>query len=492
MNIADTIAVQATKRPRHVAIEDGTRLITYAELDAQVDHVAANLQAAKVNPGDIVAVLAADSANHLMTVCALARIGACTFAITPWLPQAEITKQLTSSNPAVAIIDEDSSKVGKLRSLVLDDICQPSPGPGQRFEANAEHPLILSQTSGTTGQPKSFLRSHGQMQERFVRYIRGLGWAPEDRYLALMSMSFDMGRTICLGMLTVGATVILNRATSRDAVAALVRDKGITFLHVTPMHLSGFLTLEDTPAPMFPKLRAIFVGTAPMTDTQRHRARQQITANIVVTFGCNEVGLISTLTPAEQDAQPDAVGRIIEGVEAEIVDDQDAPLPPGALGLVRFRVAMPPASYLSDPKISAKSFRDGWFYPGDVAALNAEGFLFYKGRADDVINNAGAKFYPIEVENALLQHPEVIEAAALGWPHQRIGEVAVAVVATRVPVDAETLVRFCAERIAGFKVPQMILFLPELPKAGQGKIQRAELKPLIEQEVMRIRDQGQS
>ena len=368
MNVADAIAAQSIKRPQHTAIEDGTRRITYGELDALVSHAAANLRAAQVDPGDIVTLFAADSANHLIALCALARIGACAFALNPRLPQAEIAQRLAGMTPALAIVDDGHSKAEDMRYLALADICRPGSGRGERYEASAEHPLVLSQTSGSTGKPKSFVRSHGEMLERYERYIRSLGWVPEDRYLALMSLSFDMGRTLCLGMLKVGATVIFNRSGSPEAMAALVRDQGITFLHVTPLHLGQFLALKDQPTPMFPMLRALFVGTAASTDTQRRRARRHITANIVVTFGCNEVGLVSTLTPAEQDAYPGAVGRIIEGVEAEIVDDQDALLPPDTLGLARFRVANPPTHYLGDPEASAASFRDGWFYPGDVYA----------------------------------------------------------------------------------------------------------------------------
>ncbi len=490
MNIADAITEQATKRPEHVAIEDGKRRVTYADFDARVDNAAGNLQAAQVAPGETVVIFAGDSADHLTVICALARVGVCIFAISPRLPPAEIALRMEGVNPVLAITDDGPAPVDELPCLTFAGICRPAPRPGERFEAGVDHPLILSQSSGTTGRPKSFVRSHGQLQERFVRYSRGLGWSADDRYLAVMSMAFDMGRTICLGMLSVGATVVIKRAGSPGEMATQVRDKAITFLHITPMHLQGLSSLSGQPTPLLPDLRAIFVGAAPVTNAQRQLARQRIAPNIVETFGTNEVGLISTLPPAEQDTHPDAVGRIIEGVEAEIVDEQDTPLPPDSLGLLRFRVAMPPTSYLNDPEASAIAFRHGWFYPGDVAILSADGYFFLKGRADDVINNAGAKFYPIEVETALKEHPEVIEAAAMGWPHARVGEVVVAVVATQAPVEVETLQNFCKTRLAGFKVPQLILFLPELPKSDQGKVRKAELKDLIEQEVVRQRDAG--
>ena len=221
------------------------------------------------------------------------------------------------------------------------------------------------------------------------------------------------------------------------------------------------------------------VGSAPVTSEQRLLARERLAANLIEVLGSNEAGHLASAHPADQDAYPEAVGRVAEGVDAEIVDAEDRPLPPGEVGLVRFRAPGIATDYLDNPEATARAFRDGWFYPGDLAALNAERYLFLKGRADDVINNAGAKFYPIEVENALLAHPEVEEAAAFAWPDERGGEVAVTVAVTRSPVERDDLSAFCAQRIARYKVPRMIMFAPEMPKNPAGKILKAELMEIF-------------
>lgn len=115
--------------------------------------------------------------------------------------------------------------------------------------------------------------------------------------------------------------------------------------------------------------------------------------------------------------------------------------------------------------------------------MNDEGYLFFKGRADDMITSGGVMFYPIEVENALLAHPDVVEAAAFGWPHKEQGEMAAAAVVTRSPVTAKELKQFCGRRIAGYKVPRTIMFMPNMPRNPMGKILKGDLKQVLRRKL---------
>lgn len=483
MNIADILAEHARNRADHPAIEDGERIVTYGELDSLVDAAAANLQAAGVEPGDIVAVLLEDSADHLIILCALARAGAVIFSLNSNASKVEIEKSLASVAVKAAITPGGRLSGEDVMWLRAEDICRPAAQPFDSKSAGDDDPVMLIQSSGTTGAPKSFVRSHADVTAWIERYARGHGWSADERCLSLTRMSFNVGRNISLGMLRLGATVVINRSRSYDELATLVRDKRISYLKLTPSHLIPLLDYAADRAPLFPGLRAMVVGSAPTTHAQRLLARERLTANFYEQLGSNEAGLLALALPADQDAYPDAVGRIVDGVEAQIVDNEDRPLPAGEVGQVRFRGAGYPTRYLDDPDTTARAFRGGWFYPGDLAALNEEGYLFFKGRADDVINNAGAKFYPIEVEVALMQHPEVSEAAVFGWPHGRFGEVAVACVVANPDISKKDLQTFCRQRIAGYKVPQIIEVMPELPRNAMGKISKIDLKDDIQRAV---------
>ncbi|MCZ6846295.1 MAG: class I adenylate-forming enzyme family protein [Alphaproteobacteria bacterium] len=484
MNIAEILSEHARDRARHPAIEDGERVVTYGLLDSLVDAAAANLHAAGIQPGDIVAVLLEDSADHLIILCALARAGAVIFSLNSNASKVELETSLASVAVKAVITSGQRLPHREVLWLTAPDICQPA---AQTFVGNSagdDDPVMLIQSSGTTGAPKTFLRSHADVVAWIERYAHGHGWRADERCLSLTRMSFNVGRNVSLGMLRLGATVVVNRSRTHDELAALVRDKRISYLKLTPVDLIPLLDYAADKAPLFPGLRAMVVGSAPTTHVQRLLARERLTANCYEQLGSNEAGLMALALPEDQDAYPDAVGRIVEGVEAQIVDDEDRPLPAGEVGQVRFRGAGYPTRYLDDAQATARAFRGGWFYPGDLAALNEEGYLFFKGRADDVINNGGAKFYPIEVEIALLAHPDVREAAVFGWPHTRFGEVAVACVVTNSRISIQDLQTFCKQRLAGYKVPEIIEVKGELPRNAMGKILKRELEDTIERTVV--------
>ena len=483
MNIADILTEHARDRAGHPAIEDGGRTVMFGELDDLVDTAAANIQAAGIEPGDIVAVLLGDSADHLIVLCALARVGAVIFSLNGAASHAELQQSLESVNIKAVVTAATKVPEGEFIRLRVKALCQPAVKPFDGPSAGDSDPVMLIQSSGTTGAPKSFLRSHDDVIAWVGRYAHGQSWTADDRCLSLTRMAFNVGRNISLGMLRLGATVVINRSRTHPELAALVGDKRISYLKLTPFHLIPLLDYAADKAPLFPNLRAMVVGSAPTTHAQRLLARERLTPNCFEQLGSNEAGLLALALPADQDVYPDAVGRIVEGVEAQIVDDKDQPVPIGEVGLVRFRGAGYPTRYLDDPVATVRAFRDGWFYPGDLAALNEEGYLFFKGRADDVINNAGAKFYPIEVEAALLAHPDVSEAAVFGWPHVQFGEAAVACIVAEPAPSADDLKMFCAQQIAGYKVPQIIHVMAKLPKNAMGKISKRDLKNTIQRIV---------
>lgn len=487
MNIADILVEHARARPAHPAIEDGKLTVAYAELGTRVDQAAANLQAAGIGPGDIVVVMLPDSADHLVILCALARAGAVMFSLDASMPPAEFERRLAGVPAKAVVAGARAPRGGAPLRLAVAQLCRRAAQPFAAVDAGDDDPLMLIQSSGTTGAPKSFLRSHAEMRVWIGRYARNQGWTPEERCLSLTQMSFNVGRNVSLGMLHLGATVVVNRARTLDELVTTVRGRRITYLKLTPAHLRPLLHHAGDREPLFPGLRAMVVGSAPTTHEQRVMARKRLTPNLVEQLGVNEAGLLAVAMPADQDAYPDAVGRVVDDVEAEVVDADHRPLPAGEVGLVRFRGPGLPSRYLDDPEATARAFRDGWFYPGDLAALNDEGYLFFKGRADDVINNQGAKFYPSEVENALLAHPQVAEAAVFGWPHTRYGEVAVAVVVTKDTVGEQDLVAFCGRRLARHKLPKIVMFVPEMPRNPMGKIVKTKLKEAVRRSLARRR-----
>lgn len=481
MTLGDRLLETARARGSHPAIEDGDNVLSYDGLAVEIETWSCRLHNAGLGAGSLVAVVMADSASHLIVLAALANSGAVIYSLSPSLPRAALERALAAQPVKALIADPDvplldgpprltPKKLARLRGAAVTPVA-----------VGQDDPLLLIQSSGTTGAPKFHLRSHAQFDEWVRRYARSQAWSDADRCLCLTPMSFNVGRSIGLGMLRIGATVVVRRVTEPAEIAAKVHKAGITYLKLTPSHVQSLLAMEPSAQPLFPDLRAMVTGSAPLARTQREEARRRLSPNLCEQLGTNEGGLMAFAWPADQDAYPDSVGRIVEGVEAQVVDLDGRVLATGEVGEIRFRGPGFASGYLDDPTASAKAFRDGWFYPGDLAALNDEGYIFFKGRADDVINNEGAKFYPSEVEAVLLEHPAVDEAAVVGQADAVHGEVAVALVVTNAPLGLEELAAFFRRRLATYKHPQGLAFVEALPRNPMGKVDKARIRDMVAQ-----------
>ncbi|MDP6708026.1 MAG: class I adenylate-forming enzyme family protein [Alphaproteobacteria bacterium] len=337
MNTTDRLKSHARDRADHPAIEEGQRTLTYRELDAAVDNAAANLQAAEIGVGDVVAVMLPDNTNHLIILCALARVGAVLLPFDVAMQPAAVAKRLAPYSAKAIVQTTPSGAIGGPVPLTVAALCQPATRSFVAPELGGDHPVALVQSSGTTGVPKTILRSHTEKQEWVSRIIPIQGWTQDERCLSLLPICFATGRNVCLAVLELGATLVIDHPGSCEALVATINEHRITYLRLTPPFLRPLLDYAADKAPLFPNLRGIGIGSAPVTASQRRAARESLNPNFIVFYGCNETGCLTTATPADQDAHPDAVGRLVPGVEAEILDSDDRPLGFGEVGLIRFR-----------------------------------------------------------------------------------------------------------------------------------------------------------
>jgi acyl-coenzyme A synthetase/AMP-(fatty) acid ligase len=481
--IVGNLGLHARNRPAHPAIEDGQRIISYGELDHLVGQAAANLRNKGVQVGDFVALMLGNSADHVIILCALARLGAVICSISPLQSRREVSDTLNFINASALIAPASIKPFSGVRMLADTDVLRPG---GEAIYENASFgnsPILLQQSSGATGRPKNALHDHQEFLHRFKRSAKMKKLTAAERFLCMAEMTFPLTRTNCFEMLYLGATIIVNHTRTAGELVAFANERRISYLPLTPSRLIPLLTIAKKGEVLFPNLAAMVVSTSPTSSEQRQLARQYLTPNFFETLGSNETGILAQAEPEDQDAYPSSLGRIADGIEAQIVDDTGAVLPTGETGLVGYRGLGISTGYLNNPEANAKAFRDGWFYPGDLATLNEEGYLFFKGRADDVINHGGAKFYPIEIEAVLLAHPAVREAAVFGWPHQRYNEVVAACFVANKDVSLAELNKFCALRLSASKVPQIILKVEEMPKNSVGKILKNELKQVVKENL---------
>jgi acyl-coenzyme A synthetase/AMP-(fatty) acid ligase len=483
INIVDCLRRFSKSQPDHPAMEDGERSISYRQLDIRTDEAAVNIRAAGISAGDIVTVILEDSIEHLIVICGLARAGAIIFSLNSALATKEIRESMAEIGSETVVTSAGTYAFQDLVNVFMENICAAN---GESFGepgACGDQPYLLIQSSGTTGKPKSFYLNHSDSWRNYRSSYEMLQCCQSDRFVSLPRMCFHFSRNFFLRMLNNGATIVLARDLSAKGLCDLINNHQISYFSLVPSHLMALLDYAKSKTMLFPNLRVLTSAGAPLTPQTRLLARKRLNPNFLDGYGSNEMGAITFSSPQDQDLHPESVGRPTADVDVQIVDMKDQVLPRGEAGLIRIRGVNMPKGYIDNPEMSARHFRSGWFYPGDVAKINDEGYLFFLGRADDIINNAGIKFYPVEVEKVLLNHPDVVEGAVFPWPHNVAGQVAAAAVVSNGNVTSEQLREYCAERLAGYKVPRVIAFRTFLPKNAMGKVLKRKLAVQMQAEA---------
>lgn len=466
MNIAAALDSHETNRPTHPAILVRDQTITYRELARRVRATAYRLSKAGIGQGDIVGVMLADNPEHLIVQFALARIGAVILPMDHRWTAGERDRLVAFFRPKTVLTDGaiDTRADGDARDAPI-------------AATDGSLPLLLSLSSGTTGTPRGPLISHAQMRARFFVQWAQLGFTCHDRYICATPLYFGGGRTFALSYLHIGGTILLFPPPHKpEAFAEAVRKNAITTAFLVPTQLRRLLEIAPADGLLLPSLRLLLSSGAPLFPAERAAIRTRLCAGFFEYYASTEGGGITILSPHDQATHLDSVGRPVLMVELQIADEAThAPLPPGRVGLIRYRGPGVADGFFREPD-GGESFRDGFFYPGDLGEMDADGYLYLRGRRKDMIIRGGINVYPVEIEQILGAHPAVADAAVVGRAHPIRGEEVVAFVVLRGAATAEQLIAHCVAHLAPYKVPSAIRMLAELPRNSAGKVLKAELR----------------
>lgn len=479
IHLVERLGHLARERPDDAAVIDGQRTLSYGAVHGAALGAALRLRKAGVGRGDVAGLLLRDSALFLVLVYGLMHLGAIVHPMDPLLAAADREDMLRRFGIKAIICGRDAAAIGSTSMIRVDESWLAPADDRDSIDGIARDPALaceLAASSGTTGKPKGFLVDH-QMQGRRFESFAEIGIGSGDRYLSIIGLQFNMGLRCALGAVDLGGAVIVNQSFASAAhLAAACAKWGVTWTYMVPYHLRKLLAREESGTPLLPDLRRLLVAGSKLWDRERQAARERVTPHVYEIYGANEVGCVTLAAPDDQVARPESVGRTMPGFELQVVGPEGTPLPPGAVGVIRFRGPGMANGYFRNPEASALQFRAGWFHPGDLGSVDGDGFVVVMGRADDVINVGGIKFHAADVEAALLGHPAVAEAAVVGWTTARMQEVSVGFVVRRGDTDERQLIEHCRRQLARYKVPARIVFVPELPKTGTGKVQRQELR----------------
>jgi len=367
-------------------------------------------------------------------------------ALQPSLPTL---RRIVVVDPSGAVADEGADHAAIPADALAADIC------------------AMLYTSGTTGEPKGALVTHRSVLDGARMLGEVLRTTGDDVVVFVIPIAHAFGLATCLGALAAQATVVLvESAFSLGPLVDTIDRHRATILHGSPTLFAG---LQKLFAPGLRSLRTGFIAGAP-SPAGLLRALEDAGLQVLNLYGMTEIGGASCCRPEDPPlVRHTTVGRPLPGYTFGVAGNVE--------GEVRVRGPYVTPGYYRRPEETAAAFDDGWFRTGDLGSLDEEGYLRISGRAKDVIQVAGLNVSPAEVEGLLLTHPDVVQAAVIGWPHPVMGEVLKAFVVTRGDSDLtpRDLLQFARLRIAGYKLPYDIRMLHELPVLATGKPDRATL-----------------
>ena len=503
MNIAQSIEHSASRVPQKQALvfDNGLSIevFTYQQLNEFSNRVANGLKALNVMPGDCVAIALPNSPAFVLAYFGIQKLGAFAVTINTALKGNEIQFILNDSSAKVLITTDDLYKnlIGKelphlTRTILVDEehsevislatlMAEASP-EAKAVEMNEDDPSMLLYTSGTTGFPKGALHSHGNIAYNGDACIRHFELNEQDKILYCMPLFHGFGQTVALNpAFAMGATLILHPQFDPETVLRSLQRQETTIFFGVPA-LFNLLYEHATPA-HFQTVRRFISSASTLPPALAQKWIDKFGIGINESYGSSETFSI-TFNP-DVTAKPNSVGRPMDGVEICMMDEQDRPVLPGERGELVVRGGTLMLGYWNRPEETTFSMRNGWFHSGDIGIIDEDGFVYIVDRVKDMVNLAGNKVYPSEVENVFYQHPAVKEVAVYGITDDNFGETVVAtvIVQDQSQVTSRDLTDHCRQHVADFKVPSIVQFVDELPKSKTGKILKRELRTQMEAEV---------
>jgi long-chain acyl-CoA synthetase len=489
MNLGNLLSASAARNPRKTACVFESENISYGQLDRSTTSLARWFLRNGCKPGDRIAVHWPNSIETVMLFFACFKAGMIAVPVNVRMKAHEVAYVLQHSKAAMYIAHTDLAAVAtearkscvglhKIHSA-LDGLNEEDPRVALP-EVNDYDPALLLYTSGTTARPKGVTQTHRTLLES-VKLVCSA--APDSLQTVLVMTQMAYISAICVGLLptvVTGGTCVLLPAFDAAQVLDLIERFRCTYTFGLPSMVQ-LLHEEQARKPREVRsLRTFMAGgdCVPVSTQERFQALFGIPVREA--YGMTETGP-SAVNPAHA-IRSGSLGKPFDGVEVRIVDSEGKDVPDGKIGEIAVRSPAIFAGYWDDPAATREVLKDGWLHSGDLARRDADGYLWFEGRKKEIIVRDGLNISPQEVEEAIYDHPAVLEVGVIGMPDPlpARGEKVVAFVSLRDGITASEgeLREHASRHLADFKVPAKIALVKSLPKGITGKIQRRQLKEM--------------
>ncbi len=494
--MGDGLRRNASKFHVKIAAKDRFRETTYGDLNSRVNQLARALLSMGVGKGDGVALSVGNRIEHLEITFATAKIGALAIPLDVKWKALELASVLAFFKPGVLILQPDCAdqfEIAKttqdlsfLKPVVIEDLSYGGLLNGQSseepaVEVNEDDPFAVLLTSGTTGFPKGCLSTQRTFVFHCINNAIEKGLGGHDTAILSSPIYFNAGRSFTLGILYFGGTMILHEHFDAENVLKTVEREKVTYIGAVPTMCERMLRVLESKNYDTRSLRCLAITGGKVHPSVLEELRMKLTPNIYRTYASTDSGQMAISKPSDMDYKPDAAGRPVWCVDLRIVDDGGRPVKVGEVGEIICHSPLATEGYYKNPEATHASFRDGWFYTGDLGYFDEEGYLFVAGRKKDMVKSGGISIYPLEIESVLYSHPDVLEAAVIGVPDAQWGEAVKAVVVLKPgsSIPGEELIAFCKARLAAYKIPKSVEIANSLPHTEVGKVNKVKLKEII-------------
>ncbi len=502
--LADLLHRSAKRFPDKTAIICGDTAWSYAAFDALCDRLAAGLAARGVAKGARIAILARNSHGFAALRFALARLGAVLVPINFMLKAEEAAFILRHAGAQMLATDSGLAEVGRaaaaLDTGVREFVWLPSeektaPVPGMiafdELVANTAEPppvelsggdlLQIVYTSGTESLPKGAMLTHDAVIWQYVSCVADANISSDDLTLHALPLYHCAQLDVFLGpAIYVGGTSVITAKPTPDNLLPLIERHRVTSFFAPPTVWISLLRSPLFATTDLSSLKKGYYGASIMpVEVMREMAQRMPNVRLWNLYGQTEIAPLATmLGPEDQLRKPGSCGRAVLNVETRVVDDRMRDVAPGEVGEIVHRSPHLMLGYFHDDERTKAAFEGGWFHSGDLATIDAEGYITVVDRKKDMVKTGAENVASREVEEMIYRLPQVSEVAVVGVPHPRWVEAVVAVIVVKAgqSLSKDEVYAHCAEHLAAFKVPKNIVFAEALPKNPSGKLLKRELR----------------
>jgi long-chain acyl-CoA synthetase len=487
VTVAQLLEAAARDHADRTALLVGDRAWTYRDLDAACSTLAGRLARLGLGPGDRIGLHLPNCAEFVLVYYAAQKLGVVPLSLNVTYAADEIAYIVGDATPkaivtaaAIAGTLPPRDRMPSVRHVLHagELACLDGAEPVRALARDRDETAAILYTSATTGRPKGVMLTHANIISNACATVRHLRLTADDRGLCAVPMFHCFGQNFIMNALVVagGRLVIHPRFVPDQFLDAVARHR-ITLFYGVPAMYIVFLSMERTLD--FASIRLFFSAAATLPTDVERRWYERYGRRITQGYGLTECSPFAAWNH-DVEVRPGSVGTPIEEVEMKVVDGEGREVDAGELGEILIKGPNVMKGYFGNPQATAEAIRNGWLHSGDIGYRDPDGYYFLVDRVKDMINVAGFKVFPREVEEVLFRHAAVKEAAVVGVPDPVRGEAVKAFVVLQEGrrVTPEELRKICHDAIASYKVPETIEFLDALPKNPTGKILKKELRKL--------------